>query len=339
MPEAARRFPFPDHPRGWFQIALSDEVRPGVLTTRSYFGRELVAFRTADGAPHVTEAHCPHLGAHLGVGGRVEDDCVVCPFHGWRYDAAGRNVEIPYRPGETNGRARLRPFAARDWCGMVMVWFDDVREADVDEPDVDAPDDVEDSAGGHAAWALPDVPELHDERLLWHAPPEARWSIRTHPQEVLENAVDIAHFQFVHGVSSFGALSVEEQGPMLRSTAELALTTPKGPVAGAVVNEMWGLGIDINRVKGIGDNATILTLTPVDGAVVDLRYVFLSPRARDGEGISRFGQGHVRDTIAQIEADFPIWEHKVHRANPALAKGEGAILAFRRWASRFYAPG
>jgi hypothetical protein len=61
------------------------------------------------------------------------------------------------------------------------------------------------------------------------------------------------------------------------------------------------------------------------------------PQRRDSEGISRFGRGHVRDTIAQLEADFPIWEHKVHRANPSLAIGEGPILAFRRWASRFYA--
>ena len=124
---------------------------------------------------------------------------------------------------------------------------------------------------------------------------------------------------------------------MLKSTAELTLNTPQGPVAGAVVNEMWGLGIDVNRVVGIGDNVTILTVTPIDGEHVDVGYVFLSPRSTDGEGISRFGQGHVRDTIAQLEADFPIWEHKVHRANPSLAIGEGPILDFRRWASRFYA--
>ena len=317
MAPASGRFPFPDYPRGWYRVALGDEVRVGELRSLAYFGRELVAFRTGDGDVHVMDAHCPHLGAHIGMGGHVRGDCVVCPFHGWRFDTAGRNVEIPYRPGETNRKARLRTFEARDWCGLVMVWFDDADEK--------------------ADWQLPDLPELHDERLLWHAPPEARWRIRTHPQEVLENAVDIAHFQFVHGVSSFGDLSFVEDGPMLRSTAELALTTPQGPVAGAVVNEMWGLGVDINRVVGIGDNATILTLTPIDGETVDLAYAFLSPRASNGDGLSHFGQGHVRDTIAQIEADFPIWEHKVHRASPSLAQGEGAILAFRRWASRFYA--
>jgi phenylpropionate dioxygenase-like ring-hydroxylating dioxygenase large terminal subunit len=310
------RFPFPENPTGWYRVALGTDLRPNEITPLSYFGRELIAFRTGDGTARVMDAHCPHLGAHLGFGGCVEGDTVVCPFHGWRFDLAGANVAIPYRP-EVNRKARLRTFEARDWAGLVMVWFD------------------EDGAG--PAWDLPEVPELGDPTLLWHVPAEARWRIRTHPQEVLENAVDIAHFRFVHGVSSFGALSAEEDGPMLRSTAELALTTPRGPVAGAVTNEMWGLGIDINRVVGIGSNATILTLTPIDGDHVDVAYAFLSPRAADGEGISRFGQGHVRDTIAQIEADFPIWEHKVHRANPSLAIGEGAILSFRRWARQFYA--
>ena len=171
---------------------------------------------------------------------------------------------------------------------------------------------------------------------MWHAPAEARWRIRSHPQEIFENTVDIAHFRFVHGVSSFGAMTSQEHGPMRRTTAELALTTPRGPVQGAVENEMWGLGIDVNRVIGIGPGATIVTVTPVDGEVVDVAYVFLSARAADGTGISRAAQGHVRDNIAQIEADFPIWEHKVHQVVPALAQGEAPILEFRRWAARFY---
>ncbi len=309
------RFPFPDNPTGWYRVAFAGEVGP-VLTPLSFFGRELMAFRDGGGAPHVMAAHCPHLGAHLGYGGRVEQDCVVCPFHGWRFDLNGRNVNIPYRD-ELNRKAALPAYVAREWAGLVMVWFDE--------------------AGCPPAWDLPTLPELEDHELVWHAPTNARWRIRTHPQEILENTVDIAHFRFVHGVSAFGALSSEEHGPMLRTTAELSLNSPRGPVAGAVVNEMWGLGIDVNRVVGIGKGATIVTVTPVDGELVDVAYAFLSPRSSDGNGISRAGQGHVRDNIAQIEADFPIWEHKVHRADPALARGEGAIMDFRRWARQFYA--
>ena len=318
----AQRFPFPDNPTGWYRVAFADEVRPNEIASRTYFGMDLIAFRTEDGTAQVMEAHCPHLGAHIGVGGCIRDGTVVCPFHNWRFDTDGRNVEIPYRRAqngepEVNRRASLRTFPARDWCGMVMVWFDEQRQ----DPQ----------------WELPHLPEMSDETLLWHAPIAARWRIRTHPQEILENTVDIAHFQFVHGVSSFGELHSTENGPMLSTTADLTLTTPRGPVKGAVVNEMWGLGIDINRVIGVGKGCTVVALTPVDGEHVDVAYAFLSARAKDGEGISRVAEGHVRDNIAQIEADFPIWENKVHRPHPSLAQGEGEILRFRTWASRFYA--
>ena len=36
--------------------------------------------------------------------------------------------------------------------------------------------------------------------------------------------------------------------------------------------------------------------------------------------------------------DFPIWEHKVYVDQPRLAKGDGPIAAYRRWAQQFYAP-
>lgn len=200
------RFPFPDNPTGWFRVAFADEVRVGEIASLQYFGRHLVAFRTEDGAVHVTDAHCPHLGAHLGVGGRIEDRCIVCPFHGWKFDTDGRNVDIPYRD-EVNRKASLATLPATEWCNLVMVWFDE--------------------AGGAPSWQLPDLAEMSDGSLLWHAPPQARWRIKTHPQEVLENTVDIAHFRFVHGVSSFGAMTSVEDGPMRMTTAELALTTPR----------------------------------------------------------------------------------------------------------------
>ena len=233
----SERFPFPDYPTGWYRVAFSDEVRAGDLTPITFFGQELILFRLDDGGVHVMEAHCPHLGAHLGMGGCIKDGQAVCPFHGWHFGPDGTNVEIPYRD-EVNRKARLRTFETGDWSGLVMVWFDE--------------------AGAPPTWDLPELPEYRDPRFLWHTPEGSRWRIRTHPQEILENAVDIAHFQFVHGVSSFGALSLVEEGPMLRSRAELALTTAQGPVQGAVVNELWGL--EVHRTSpslAIGEGAIL----------------------------------------------------------------------------------
>ncbi|HEY6458762.1 MAG TPA: Rieske 2Fe-2S domain-containing protein, partial [Polyangiaceae bacterium] len=116
-----RRFPFPRYPNGWFQVAYSDEVAPGAVVPLRYFGRDLVIFREERGDVHVLDAHCPHMGAHLGHGGTVKDGCVRCPFHAWRFDGTGQCVEVPYS-ARVPPRARVRPWHVREVNGLVLVW-------------------------------------------------------------------------------------------------------------------------------------------------------------------------------------------------------------------------
>src|SRR4051812_28747309 len=99
------RFPF-GVPFGWFSLGRVDELPAEEVAPLEAFGMELVLWRDG-GAHHLAEAWCPHLGAHIGYGGRVDDGCVVCPFHEWSFASDGTNVAIPYadRP---NRKARLR---------------------------------------------------------------------------------------------------------------------------------------------------------------------------------------------------------------------------------------
>ncbi|MHB8671400.1 MAG: Rieske 2Fe-2S domain-containing protein, partial [Acidimicrobiales bacterium] len=79
----SERFPFPI-PFGWFHVAYPDEIPPGQVLPLRYFARDLVIWRDSGGAPHLMDAFCPHLGAHLGHGGTVDGAELVCPFHAWR---------------------------------------------------------------------------------------------------------------------------------------------------------------------------------------------------------------------------------------------------------------
>ena len=112
--------PVPASPNGWFSVGAGDDLPPGDVTPVHYLERDLVVFRGEDGVARVFDAHCPHLGAHLGVGGRVCGDGITCPFHGWRFDGDGRLVEVP-------GLDRTPRAAARAWevCernGRIFVW-------------------------------------------------------------------------------------------------------------------------------------------------------------------------------------------------------------------------
>ena len=105
-------------PMGWYSAGYSHEFETGQVAERRFVGRDLVVWREADGTPHVVDAYCPHLGAHLGYGGCVEGDRIVCPFHHWAFDGDGTNVDIPYAE-RTNaqgaGCAPSRPSSATTW--------------------------------------------------------------------------------------------------------------------------------------------------------------------------------------------------------------------------------
>jgi len=64
----------------------------------------VAVFRGDDGKAYVVDAYCPHLGANLGVGGRVVGGCIECPFHGWQFRGEdGKCVKIPYAEKGTAG--------------------------------------------------------------------------------------------------------------------------------------------------------------------------------------------------------------------------------------------
>jgi len=94
----------PDRPAGqvlrqyWMPAALSDEltgVRPVVPVT--LLGERLVLFRDESGALGLIDRQCPHRGADLCFG-RLEDNGLRCPFHGWHFDVNGQCVEQPAEP-------------------------------------------------------------------------------------------------------------------------------------------------------------------------------------------------------------------------------------------------
>ena len=90
------RYPFTPYPNGWYRVSLSKDLKEGQLKALKYFGKNLALFRGQDGVARLLDAHCPHLGAHLAVEGKVVGNNIKCPFHGWEFSGGGECVKIPY---------------------------------------------------------------------------------------------------------------------------------------------------------------------------------------------------------------------------------------------------
>ena len=76
-------------------------------------GEDLVAFRDTPGAVGLLAANCPHRGASLFFG-RNEECGLRCVYHGWKFDVAGRCVDMPNEPAESpTSRTRSAPAPTR----------------------------------------------------------------------------------------------------------------------------------------------------------------------------------------------------------------------------------
>ena len=82
----------------WVVIARSEDLetaRPVKPITLN--GQNLVLFRDDEGELGLIGRNCPHRGADLCFG-RLEDNGLRCPFHGWHFDRTGQCVEQPAEP-------------------------------------------------------------------------------------------------------------------------------------------------------------------------------------------------------------------------------------------------
>ncbi len=303
------RFPLSSFPEGWFQVACSDGLAAGQVTALHYFGRDLVLFRTGDGKASLLDAHCPHLGAHLGHGGRVEGDGIRCPFHGWRFSGEGVCEDIPYSKS-IPAKASLPAWPLKELDGRIFMFHHPQRRA--------------------PSFELKGLPERSAPRD-WTLFPGRRWRIRTHIQEPLENFVDAAHFRYLHDHPSLPANKVSCEGPVLRCRTEVKMRAGSRLIEGTIDLECTGMGYAVLRLSGAVKSLIVCTFTPVDAESIELDFSFSSRK----DGDLAVGEAIFNDIVRQIEQDVQVWEHKVYRAQPLLADGEGGISVLRGWCRQF----
>ena len=98
----------------WHPVILSAELGDKPAGVKM-LGQQLVLFRTSNGVAALDD-RCPHRGARLSTG-TVAGDCVVCPYHLWRFDGHGA--------GHSPTNPRMQPFTtafdAVEHCGFVWV--------------------------------------------------------------------------------------------------------------------------------------------------------------------------------------------------------------------------
>jgi phenylpropionate dioxygenase-like ring-hydroxylating dioxygenase large terminal subunit len=175
----------------WYPVLESQEVK-GKPVRAERLGKQLVFWRDSLGTPHVQSNQCPHMGASLSQG-KIKDDCLVCPFHGFAFDTEGLCQHIPAngKNGRIPPQMHVKTFSAQEAHGLIWIWYGD-----------EAPTHTE-------------VPFFEELQGLEYGTLTDQWPV--HVSRAIENQLDSAHLPFVHHNTIGRRLSPFIQGPYVEA--------------------------------------------------------------------------------------------------------------------------
>lgn len=118
-------------PHVWQMACRLEEIpRVGDYTVYTILDKSVLMIHTKDGVKAFKNA-CRHRGVRLAKGpGHCGTTGLVCPFHGWRWNAEGENIYVFGREvfsDELLERAEidLAPIRTEYWAGCAFINFDD----------------------------------------------------------------------------------------------------------------------------------------------------------------------------------------------------------------------
>ncbi|SLN75755.1 Rieske 2Fe-2S domain-containing protein [Oceanibacterium hippocampi] len=111
--------------RHWIPALLSEELEVDGKPRRvRLLGEDLVAFRDSDGKVGLIDEFCPHRGPSLAYA-RNENCGLRCLYHGWKFDVAGRIVEMPSEPegSPLKEKTRIKAYPVEECGGFVWAYM------------------------------------------------------------------------------------------------------------------------------------------------------------------------------------------------------------------------
>lgn len=158
--------------RFWYPLAFVEDLDSGPLS-RKLLDVDLVLWSNGDGGAAAAVDLCPHRSSKLSIG-TVKDGCIVCPYHGWQFEADGPAVHIPQLEEGVPIPPRARLETAHCTVRYGVVWVA-----------------LEDPVGG-----IPDLEVFDDPDYRCIRQFDEVWAAAS--PRLVDNSFDDAHVAYVH---------------------------------------------------------------------------------------------------------------------------------------------
>lgn len=164
----------------WYPMATTEEIGGEPLQVRC-LDQDFVVFRTENGEAKCLSNTCTHRGGSL-AGGKMQGDCIQCPYHGWEFDGDGMCRSIPSLGPDAKipGRTRIDAYPVQEKYGIVFAFLGDLPEAER-PPIIPVPEE------GQEGWR----------------PTVVHYEVKGNYERSIENGIDPAHNEYVHDTHGF----------------------------------------------------------------------------------------------------------------------------------------
>lgn len=159
--------------REWHLVALSDSLKQGTVIARKLAGIPLVLFRNSAGVSAFYD-RCPHRNYPLSLG-KLVNDTLECPYHGWRFDGNGQCRDVPgcTLTAPNPDKLKAQRVLVHEQHGGIFIKLEDAGPGEPNFPEL-----LGDTAYDHFWW----------EQGVWQG----------NTFDAIENVLDPFHTKFIH---------------------------------------------------------------------------------------------------------------------------------------------
>lgn len=158
----------------WYVVLDAKQVKRNKLLGVTRLSDKLVFWRDNQNQVHCIFDKCCHRGASLSTG-KIVDNHVECPFHGFQYDASGKVQYIPAngKNAKVPDRYKVNAYLVKEAYGFIWLWYSDQRTN------------------------VPEIPFFEELREGFsYGGFSETWKV--HYTRAIENQLDVVHLPFVH---------------------------------------------------------------------------------------------------------------------------------------------
>lgn len=114
----------------WYVAAWDHELLDGKILARTLLEKPVVLFRGDNDKYVALDDRCCHRAAPLSMG-RVEGECIRCMYHGLKFDASGKCIEIPGQE-RIPATFKVHSYPIEERNHLIWIWMGDPALADPD---------------------------------------------------------------------------------------------------------------------------------------------------------------------------------------------------------------